>query len=189
MSKPRTKRWVMVVDPRKCIDCKACDVACKRENKIDAKGRRDTYRNWITSNGVEGVYPNLKQRFEPSQCQHCDNPPCVKVCPTSASYQTPEGLVMIDYKRCIVCASCILACPYDARYKSSQTKVIDKCTFCIHRIAEDKLPACVDTCPTKVRVFGDLNDPNSEVSRLLARHHYYVLKPEAGTKPSLFYLS
>ncbi|ADH85125.1 4Fe-4S dicluster domain-containing protein [Desulfurivibrio alkaliphilus] len=189
MSQERKKRWVMVVDPDKCIDCKACDVACKRENGMDAGTDQQVYRNWITSKGVEGTYPYLKERFEPSQCQHCQNPPCVKVCPTSASYQTEDGLVAIDYKRCIVCASCILACPYDARYKSPQTKVIDKCTFCAHRIAEGKLPACVDTCPTKVRVFGDLNDPNSEVARLLATRHYRVLKPEQGTKPSLFYLS
>lgn len=189
MTENRKKRWVMVIDSRKCFDCKACDVACKRENGIEAKGNRDVYRNWITSRGIEGTFPNLKQRFEPSQCQQCANPPCVRVCPTRASHLDQDGLVQIDGRRCIVCGACILSCPYDARFKSPQTKVIDKCTFCNHRIAVGKQPACVDTCPTKVRVFGDLNDPESEVSRLLARHHYFVLKPKSGTQPSLFYLS
>lgn len=189
MSENKNKRWIMVVDPRKCIDCKACDVACKRENGIDAKGSRDVYRNWISSKGVEGTFPNLKQRFEPSQCQHCSNTPCEHVCPTSATWVNEDGLVRIDYKRCIVCSTCITACPYDARFVSKQKKAVDKCTFCEHRIYKGLLPACVDTCPTKVRIFGDMNDPNSEVSQILARRHYFVLKPEVGTLPNLYYLS
>ncbi len=189
MSEQRTKRWVMVIDSRKCIDCKACDVACKRENRIDAKGGRDVYRNWISSRGIEGSYPHLKQRFEPGQCQHCTNTPCRHVCPTGATYVTAEGVVRVDYDRCIVCSSCITACPYDARYVSRQLKAVDKCTFCEHRIGKGLLPACVETCPAKVRTFGDLNDPDSEVSRILANRHYFVLKPEVGTKPNLYYIS
>lgn len=181
------KRWAMVLDADKCIDCKACDVACRRENGIELGPY--SYRNWITSYGVEGEYPYLKQSFEPSQCQHCANTPCEKVCPTSCTYLTEDGIVRIDYDRCILCKTCITACPYDARYEAHQFHAIDKCTFCEHRIYEDgKLPACVDTCPTQVRVFGDINDPESEVSKLLATNDFYVLKPEKGTKPNLYYL-
>lgn len=189
MLENKNKRWAIVVDSSKCIDCKACDVACKRENGIDAKGHRYVYRNWITTKGVEGAYPNLKQRFEPSQCHHCSNTPCYRVCPTGATFVNQDGLVGMDNKRCIICSTCIVACPYDARYVSKQKKSVDKCTFCDHRIYKGLLPACVDTCPTKVRIFGDLNDPNSEVSKLLAQRHYFVLKPEAGTGPNLYYLS
>lgn len=189
MAEVKNKKWAIVIDSAKCIDCKACDVACKRENGVEANGRREVYRNWITSKGVEGTYPNLKQRFEPAQCHHCANTPCYKVCPTSATYKNDDGLIMMDYKRCIVCSTCIAACPYDARYVSKQKKAIDKCTFCAHRIYTGKLPACVDTCPTVVRVFGDLNDPESEVSKILASRDYFVIKPDAGTKPNLYYLT
>ncbi len=188
MANEKKKRWVMVIDPSRCIDCKACDVACKRENSLVLEGR-DSYRNWISSKGIEGTYPRLKQKFEPSQCQHCSNTPCEHVCPTRATYKTRDGIVRVDYKRCILCKTCITACPYDARFEQHQFKAIDKCTFCEHRIYEGKLPACVDTCPTKVRVFGDLNDPQSEVSKLLAARHWRVLKPEVGTRPNLYYIA
>ena len=188
MSETRAKRWVIVLDPRKCIDCKACDVACKRENGIDAKGHRDVYRNWVASRGIEGNYPNLKQVFVPSQCQHCSNAPCQSVCPTRATYTTAEGIVKVDVRRCILCKYCMAACPYDARFERAALHAVDKCSLCDHRVGKGLLPACVETCPAKVRVFGDGNDPHSDASRLLAGNSYRVQKQEKGTRPNLFYL-
>ncbi|NCO50793.1 MAG: 4Fe-4S dicluster domain-containing protein [Deltaproteobacteria bacterium] len=182
----KTKRYAIVLDTRRCIDCKACTVACKAENDVPLG--EDKHRNWVTQEPLRGTFPNLGQSFSPSQCNQCANPPCNSVCPTSATGITPEGIVTVNADKCIGCKYCMLACPYDARYYNEETGVIDKCTFCIQRVAVGRIPACVETCPTKVRVFGDLNDPESEVSLLLAKHRYTVLKPELGTKPFLYYL-
>jgi Fe-S-cluster-containing dehydrogenase component len=146
------------------------------------------YRIWVAEKPVRGDFPVLKRSFQPSQCQQCDNPPCVHVCPTSASYKAEDGVVLVDHKRCILCKSCMTACPYDARYVNAEIEAIDKCTFCYHRLPEGRKPACVETCPPKVRVFGDLNDPESEVSKLLVEHETFNLKPEKGTKPKLYYI-
>ena len=180
------KRYAIVLDIKKCLNCKACTVACKFENNVPVKD--ESYRNWVTELPLQGKYPHLHQEFRPSQCQHCDNPPCAAVCPTRATYKTNAGLVLIDYDKCILCKACMVACPYDARYVSEQGYVVDKCTMCVHRIMEGREPACVETCPPRVRTFGDLNDPNSEVSRLLASRDYYRLKPEKNTRPGLYYL-
>lgn len=185
----QNKRWTIVLDPDKCIDCKACDVACKRENSIDAKGRQEVRRNWIGTEGIQGTYPNLKQTFQPEQCHQCANPPCVPVCPVKATYAREDGVIVVNKSTCIGCTLCVISCPYGARYMSENRKA-DKCDFCSHRVAQGKVPACVDTCPTKVRVFGDMNDPNSAVSRLLrANPKARVLQPEKGTKPNLHYIS
>ncbi len=113
-----------------------------------------------------GNFPNVEAIYYHKICQHCDDAPCVSVCPTQASYQTKEGVVLIDPNKCILCGACITACPYGARSVNPFANVVDKCTFCYHRLKEGKLPACVETCPTGARVFGDLDDPNSEVSKL-----------------------
>ncbi len=113
-----------------------------------------------------GKFPNVEAIYYHKICQHCDDAPCVSVCPTQASYQTKEGVVLIDPNKCILCGACITACPYGARNVNPFANVVDKCTFCYHRLKESKLPACVETCPTGARVFGDLDDPNSEVSKL-----------------------
>ncbi len=182
----KNKRFAIVLDTRKCIDCKACTVACKAENDVPLG--RDNYRNWVDQGEVRGTYPNLGQSFTPGQCMHCANTPCDHVCPTSATGVNPDGIVTVDEKKCIGCKYCMTACPYNARYYNEEIEAVDKCTFCAHRVYQGRLPACVETCPTKVRVFGDLNDPKSEVSLLLAKYPHRVMKPEMGTKPYLFYI-
>lgn len=180
------KKYGIVLDTRKCLNCKACTVACKFENGVEVGD--DQYRIWVADLGVKGTFPKLSLEFQPSQCQHCANTPCASVCPTSATYVTEEGVVMIDYDKCIICKACMSACPYDARFVSEAHNAVEKCTFCYHRLAEGKEPACVETCPTKVRVFGDLNDPNSKVTKLLQENDTYQLKPEKHTRPRLFYI-
>lgn len=182
----KNKRYAIVLDTKRCIDCKACTVACKAENDVPLG--RDNYRNWVDEGKLRGQYPNLGQSFTPSQCQHCGNPPCAHVCPTKATEVNEDGIVHVVAKKCIGCKYCQTACPYNARYYNEETGAVDKCTFCAQRVYTGRLPACVETCPTKVRAFGDLNDPNSEVSRLLAKHPSRVLKKSQGTKPFLFYL-
>lgn len=182
----RKKRYVIVFDTKKCLNCRACTVSCKIENNVPVGD--ETYRNWVTVLPLQGKFPNLHQEYEPSQCQHCENAPCEKVCPTKATYRTEEGIVLVDYDKCILCKACMVACPYDARFVSHHHKAVEKCTMCIHRISEGRVPACVDTCPTKVRTFGDLNDPNSEVYKLLTSRQWYQLKPDKNTRPRLFYL-
>ncbi|WP_432822656.1 4Fe-4S dicluster domain-containing protein [Trichloromonas sp.] len=180
------KRYAIVLDTRRCIDCKACTVACKAENHVPLG--RENHRNWVTEEEVRGQYPNLGQSFTPGQCMHCANAPCKKVCPTSATGRSPEGIITVDDNRCIGCKYCMTACPYDARYYNEEIGAVDKCTFCQHRILAGRVPACVDTCPTKVRVFGDINDPTSEAAKLLAKYPHRVIKASLGTKPHLFYL-
>lgn len=182
----KNKRFAIVLDTRRCIDCKACTVACKAENSVPLG--RNNYRNWVDEEMLRGQYPNLGQSFTPSQCQHCANPPCAHVCPTHATDINPDGIIHVVNKKCIGCKYCQTACPYNARYYNEATGAVDKCTFCAHRVYTGRLPACVETCPTKVRVFGDINDPNSEVSKLLAKHPSRILKSARGTKPHLFYL-
>lgn len=182
----KRKRFAMVLDVSKCIDCKACTVACKIENKVPAG--KDNYRNWVDEGPLRGKYPDLGQSFTPGQCMQCANTPCDHVCPTGATRVTGDGIVVVDDHKCIGCKYCMTACPYNARYYNEVTGAVDKCTFCIQRIYNGQLPACVETCPTKVRVFGDLNDPESEVSKLLVKKPYRVEKPEMGTEPFLFYL-
>ena len=134
--------------------------------------------------------------FVPKLCNQCDNPPCVTVCPVGATYITDDGVVLVNQKHCIGCRYCIQACPYGARYilpDSSQThfgqvRVIDKCTWCYHRITKGLLPACVEVCPVGARVFGDLRDPQSSVRQILREKRVYVLKPDLGTEPKVYYL-
>src|SRR5690625_4338937 len=126
----------------------------------------------------------------PRLCNHCDNPPCVPVCPVQATFQREDGIVMVDGDRCVGCAYCVQACPYDARFINKETKVADKCTFCEHRLEVGLLPACVESCVGGARVIGDLNDPDSEISKLIDRHkdEIKVLKPDMGTAPHVFYI-
>lgn len=122
-------------------------------------------------------------------CNHCENPPCVSVCPTQASHRDDEkGLVDIHEERCIGCKMCIVACPYDARFSHPTKKVANKCDFCIHRVEKGVVPSCVNTCPSNARIFGDLNDPDSEVRKLVDTNKVQVLKPELDTEPSVFYI-
>ena len=177
-------RYAMAIDLSLCVGCAACDVACKMENEVPP----GVFNLWIREREV-GEYPNLVVEFRPEQCLHCENPPCVPVCPTGASYQTKDGLVLVDPKKCIACGACIAACPYDARYLHP-AGYVSKCTFCAHRLEKGKVPACVETCPTYCRTFGDLEDPESPVAKALkAAERVDVLRPEQGTRPKLFYLN
>jgi Fe-S-cluster-containing dehydrogenase component len=199
----RKRRYALVIDSRKCINCKACVVACKAENGVPI----GNFRNWINSDR-QGEYPKLRIDFEPEQCHHCEHPSCVRVCPTGASWQRKDGVVLVYADDCIGCRYCMVACPYDNRVFNWRTPVqeppadvavvgetparskgvVEKCTFCVQRTTEGLLPRCVVACPTGARVFGDLNDPESEVSVLLRERPSYVVFPERGTEPSLHYL-
>ena len=177
-------RYAMAIDLSLCVGCAACAVACKMENEVPP----GVFNLWIREREV-GEYPNLVVEFRPEQCLHCENPPCVPVCPTGASYQTKDGLVLVDTQKCIACGACIAACPYDARYLHP-AGYVSKCTFCAHRLEKGKVPACVETCPTYCRTFGDLEDPESPVAKALkAAERVDVLRPEQGTRPKLFYLN
>ena len=184
-SKSKTKkRLAMVIDLRKCYGCHSCSIACKSEFNVPL----GVWRSWVKAID-KGKYPNVKRSFLPRLCNHCKKPPCVSVCPTQASYRDEEkGLVDIREERCIGCKMCIIACPYDARFSHPTKKVANKCDFCIHRVEKGIVPSCVNTCPSNARIFGDLNDPNSEVRKLVDANNVQVLKPALGTEPSVFYI-
>lgn len=173
--------YAMCIDLTTCVACDACVIACKDENNVPDGHARD----W-TEEYLSGKYPDLRLEQYSNRCQHCENAPCVPVCPATANYYQ-DGLVLIDRDKCIECTHCIPACPYGARYRDVG-KWIDKCTFCDHRIGTGRSTACVEVCPTSSLVFGDIDDPNSEISKLLATRKYRVLKPEKQTKPKYFLL-
>jgi len=183
MADTKKKRYALVLDSKKCINCKACVVACKAENGVPV----GKFRDWITEER-RGTWPRLMATFDPEQCEHCANPSCVRVCPTGASWQRADGIVLVNYDDCIGCRYCMIACPYNARYFREDLGVVDKCTLCAHRVDKGGIPACVETCPSKVRVFGDLEDPSSDVSQLLNTRRFLVKKPETGNGPQLYYL-
>jgi len=143
-------------------------------------------RDWVVE-VMDGTNPQLEIEIRSERCNQCDNPPCVRCCPTGASHKVEGGIVMVKPNRCIGCGACIASCPYDARYPHPKGYV-DKCTFCIHRVRQGMQPACVAVCPTKCMYFGDLDDPNSDVSRILKKRKFKTLIPEAGTKPQLYFL-
>ncbi|NJN93801.1 MAG: 4Fe-4S dicluster domain-containing protein [Anaerolineales bacterium] len=177
-------RWVFVMEPDRCINCEACMISCSLENDVPL----GMHRNWIKQH-ESGTFPNLSISFMPENCHHCDNAPCVLVCPTGASYQRDDGLVLVDYDKCINCQYCMAACPYEARYVDKTRGVVDKCTFCVHRLDAGLPPACVETCVGGSRHFGDLNDPASDVSKLLAQYEATPFHPETGTGPNIYYIN
>ncbi|MDO9510819.1 MAG: 4Fe-4S dicluster domain-containing protein [Bacteroidales bacterium] len=172
----------MAIDTKKCVGCSDCVVACQTENDVPIGFCRD----WIVE-VMDGSYPNLEMELRSERCNHCDNAPCVRCCPTGASHIEEGGVVKVKKHRCIGCGACIQSCPYDARY-SHPEGYVDKCTFCYHRLVKGEKPACVSVCPTKCMYFGDLDDENSDVSIALRNRKHKVLAPEAGTKPHIFYL-
>jgi Fe-S-cluster-containing dehydrogenase component len=176
-------RLGMVIDTRKCVGCMDCVVACKTENGVPEGFNRD----WITHT-LQGSYPTLSLEIRSERCNHCDEPPCVSCCPTGASHVHPTGaVVLVDKDECIGCKACLASCPYDARFIHPDGYA-DKCTFCMERVEQGLQPACVAVCPTRCLWFGDLDDPQSDVSRLLASRKHHTLLPEAGTSPRVFYL-
>ena len=173
----------MVVDAGRCLGCQSCAVACKRENQVPL----GVFRTWVKS--VEkGAFPSVTRHYLPVNCNQCERPVCVSVCPVKATYQRPDGVVMIDPHRCIGCQYCKAACPYGVRYLDPLKKMIAKCTFCHHRLDAGLPPACVEACPSGARLFGDRNDPRSQVARLIDLRPVQVLLPEHGTRPQVFYL-
>lgn len=182
--KPKTKqRYAMAIDLRRCIGCHACSVTCKAENDVPL----GVWRSWVKLE-EKGTYPDTKRYFLPRLCNHCENAPCVKVCPSGASHYGDGGLVLVDEKKCVGCKLCIAACPYKSRFTHPVKRITDKCDLCRHRIEKDVVPACVNACMGRARIFGDLNDSDSEISKLLAGQPAQVLKPELGTEPHCFYI-
>lgn len=200
----------MAINLFRCIGCNTCVNACKMQNSVPMgmHWNRVLTEGCEVFDGAEGTYPNLTRTYIPLACQHCENPACLRVCPTGATYKDDKGRVEIDYDKCIGCRMCIAACPYtgvrsfnweepkyaigqdmgDADVPKHQKHTVEKCTMCWHRLAKGKQPACVEVCPARVRYFGDFDDPDSEVSKLIREREYMQLLPEKGTKSSVYYL-
>lgn len=172
-----------VIDNRKCIGCHACTVACKSEHQVPV----GVDRTWVKY--VEkGTFPHSRRLFTVMRCNHCEWAPCVTICPVTALYRREDGVVDFNSDRCIGCKGCIQACPYDALYIDPDSNTAAKCNFCTHRLELGLQPSCVVVCPEQAIIAGDMNDPASEISQLLARHPVQVRKPEKETRPKLFYI-
>lgn len=199
-----TYKWGMVVDLNKCpLDCNACLEACRKENNVALQGDKSRDIHLIRKVKIKRKHSSHSaEKAVPLMCNHCEHPPCVKVCPVKASYKRSDGIVLVDPHRCIGCRYCVIACPYNARYFNFKTNtewpnkvypkrshgVAESCTFCAHLVDQGKKPACVEACKARALVFGNLNDPKSEVSRLLAEHPAKGIREDLGTKPKVYYL-
>ncbi|MDO8606539.1 MAG: 4Fe-4S dicluster domain-containing protein [Phaeospirillum sp.] len=209
-------RYVMVADLRRCVGCQTCTAACKETNATPPGVQ------WRRVLDVEaGEYPDVRRIFIPTGCQHCDEPPCRDVCPSTATTKRSDGIVTIDYDLCIGCAYCAVACPYEARFKVDRVEyayggqpmdnerarikdekigVATKCTFCVERIDAgikagkvpgidpEATPACVNSCISGALRFGDMEDPDSAVSRLVAENQWFRMHEDQGTGPGFYYL-
>lgn len=203
-------RYGMVIDLKRCYGCYSCVMACKQANRTPP----GVFWSRVLR-GEVGEFPSSVRQALPVLCMQCEEPDCMKVCPTGATYQTDDGIVRIDKDKCIGCKYCMMACPYGARYSVHEWKsyfpeglplsdyeqhskqvweekrgtgVATKCDFCIDRRAEGRECACNQACPAKARVFGDLDDPESEISYLIKTRRGFVLRPEIGTEPKVYYL-
>jgi Fe-S-cluster-containing dehydrogenase component len=214
--------WGYGLDLSRCIGCRRCVYACVQENNNSRYKRQS---QWITVLRLKrGNLTNLDESehyynpplvpeegytYMPVQCQQCENPPCVKVCPVHATWKEPDGLVVVDYNWCIGCRYCIAACPYKGRvfnwgvptipkdevntsvhYLGNRPRLkssVDKCTFCIQRVRKGRYPACVEACPTGTRKFGNLLDPNSEIRYIIANKRTFRLKEDLNTQPKFYY--
>lgn len=201
-------KWGMVFDLKRCIGCNACSVACKQENSLP-------YGVFFTRTLSEeiGTFPHTKRVYVPTLCNHCEDAPCERVCPTGATFTREDGIVLVDDQKCIGCGSCVVACPYDQRTKIEADMLktglfgdghltpfeeqgytrftpgtVVKCTFCHERVDAGMDPACVATCPTDARIFGDLDDAESRVNQLIRDRHGKQPMPEKNTNPRVFYI-
>lgn len=177
-------KYGMLHDENACIGCTACTEACRDVNKVpDGVSRLKIERSKPI-----GEYPNIEYRFTRNSCQHCENAPCVYVCPTGAAYKDEKtGIVDVHHDKCVGCGYCLAACPYQVRFFHPEHKSADKCNFCRDtNLAEGKQPACVESCPTKALTFGDLNDPSSDISKAINSETVYRDKVTLGTKPQMY---
>ncbi len=182
---PRGKgpvNYGFVIDNRACIGCHACSTACKSENGVPL----GVHRTWVKYTET-GSFPDTGRHFQVTRCNHCANPPCVRICPVAAMVRRDDGIVEFNGARCIGCKACLQACPYDAIYIDPDTGTAAKCHYCAHRTDLGREPACVVICPEHAILAGDLEDPSSEIARFIARESVTVRKPEQGTAPQLFY--
>lgn len=209
-------RYAMIIDLDRCLACQTCVIACKMENNVpdstpeSFKSRQMTFRTRVVPLFRNGKYPEPRVDIYPVQCNQCDNPPCVAACPHEATYKRADGVVLIDWEKCQGCRYCMAACPYGQRLfigidepkdyhnpdavppgnvtnRPPKGKV-DKCTFCAHLVDNGQPPACVAACPAEARIFGDLDDPKSELREIMAGRNSVVLRQDFGTKPHVFYL-
>jgi Fe-S-cluster-containing dehydrogenase component len=204
--KPSEHLYAMGMKVDRCIGCGRCVDACKKENNVP--DYPFFFRTWVEryietedhqtivdspNGGKDGFKPPPSDRkifksfFVPKICNQCEKPPCVQVCPVGATYRTEDGVVLVDSRYCIGCRYCIQACPYGARFIRPETKTAEKCTFCYHRIVKGLLPACVEVCPTRARVFGDLRREASPITEFLRFNKTFVLKPGLNTEPKVYY--
>lgn len=211
----RAKRWAMVIDlKKKCPDgCRDCIEACHRIHNVPDFGNPKDEVKWIWNEPYGDAFPDQENKYIGEGiserpvivlCNHCENPPCVRVCPTKATFQREDGIVMMDYHRCIGCRFCIAGCPFGARsmnyrdprpfikkinpdYPTRTRGVVEKCNFCAERLAEGLIPACVEACKERL-FFGDLGSPGSEVRKLLATRFTIRRKPHLGTQPQVYYI-
>jgi len=199
-------RYGMVIDLGRCVGCQACSLGCKAVN-----GTPPGVWWCKVFLGEIGKFPTSRRIMMPLQCMHCQDAPCLDVCPTGATYKRADGIVAVDYDKCMGCRYCETACPYGARtfleavkpysaefgftpfeqlvYPKHQAGVEEKCNFCMERLAKGEQPKCVETCIAYARTFGDLDDPTSEISRIIVARKGHQLLPELGTNPSIYYLS
>ena len=194
------------IDIEKCIGCGRCAKSCKKENNVPMEPFY--YRSWVEqytikndgevlvespNGGIDGFTQSVpddqifKSFFVPKMCNHCHKSPCVQVCPVGATYDSPEGVVLVDETHCIGCRYCVQACPYGCRYILPDKGVVDKCTLCYHRITKGYAPACVEVCPTGARMYGNLHDPSDPLVKFIKEHNVRVLKPHLNTGSKLYY--
>ncbi len=176
-------RYGFVIDQNRCIGCHACTVACKDEHEVPL-GVNRTWVKYIE----KGAFPANSRHFAVLRCNHCDDAPCIEICPTVALFRSPNGIVDFDNDRCIGCKSCMQACPYDALYIDPDNNTAAKCNFCAHRVELGLQPACEVVCPTQAILSGDLDDPDSRIARTVATSKVSIRKAHKGTRPKLFYV-